>query len=64
VNFADAVFLGVWSKPGARFVCIEPWNGITDPQGFSDDFTRKPGVFIIAPGAGWSSRMLITLAPP
>jgi galactose mutarotase-like enzyme len=61
VRFPDSPYLGLWTKPGAGFICIEPWNGIADPQGFSGDFTAKPGVFMVAPGAQKSLRMAISL---
>ncbi|WP_267388835.1 aldose 1-epimerase family protein [Sphingomonas sp. GC_Shp_3] len=58
----DADKLGIWSKPGAaRFVCIEPWHGIADPQGYTGDFRDKPGVFEIAPGGTWSCQLRVTL---
>jgi galactose mutarotase-like enzyme len=50
VSFPTATYLGLWSKPGAPFLCIEPWEGVTDPVGFAGDFRQKPGVFQIAPG--------------
>ncbi|MHC2621751.1 galactose mutarotase-like enzyme [Bradyrhizobium huanghuaihaiense] len=44
--------LGVWSKPsGARFLCIEPWRGHASPAGFDGEFSDKPGLMHIAPGA-------------
>jgi len=44
--------LGVWSKPsGAPFLCIEPWRGYASPAGFDGEFTDKPGLMHIAPGA-------------
>lgn len=46
----DAPYLGVWTKPGAGFICIEPWHGIADPVGFAGDFSAKPGVFAVAAG--------------
>jgi galactose mutarotase-like enzyme len=61
VRFPDAQYLGLWTKPGAPFICIEPWQGITDPTGFAGDFTRKPGVFSVAPGASHSLNMGLTL---
>jgi galactose mutarotase-like enzyme len=61
VSFPDAPYLGVWTKPGAPFVCIEPWHGIADPAGFSGDFTAKPGVFTVAPGGVQSIEMTLTL---
>ncbi|RZF65390.1 aldose 1-epimerase family protein [Sphingomonas populi] len=61
IAFPDTEKLGIWTKPGAAFVCIEPWHGIADPQGYAGDFRDKPGVFEIAPGAAWTCRMEITL---
>ena len=61
VSFPDAAYLGVWTKPGAPFICIEPWHGITDPQGFTGDFKDKPGVFVLAPGESLSTTMTIAL---
>ncbi|WP_194477449.1 aldose 1-epimerase family protein [Bradyrhizobium sp. CCBAU 53338] len=44
--------LGVWSKPsGAPFLCIEPWRGYASPKNFDGEFTDKPGLMHIAPGA-------------
>ena len=61
VDFPDAPFLGIWTKPGAHFICIEPWHGVTDPVGFSGDFKDKPGVFTVAAGDSFATTMAITL---
>jgi galactose mutarotase-like enzyme len=61
IAFPDAKYLGLWTKPGAPFICIEPWHGITDPLGFSGDFMQKPGVFVLQPGATLAAKMDITL---
>ena len=61
IGFQDAPFLGIWTKPGANFVCIEPWHGIADPAGFSGDFREKPGVFLVAAGAAVAIAMTISL---
>lgn len=50
LQFPDTPYLGLWSKPGAPFICIEPWHGMSDPVGFGGDFTEKPGVFMVSPG--------------
>lgn len=62
VRFPDTPRLGVWTKPGAHFVCIEPWHGIADPVGFVDEYRDKPGVFAIAPGGEKRIEMSVTLA--
>jgi galactose mutarotase-like enzyme len=64
VEFPDAPYLGVWSKPRAGFICIEPWHGVADPEGFGADFTVKPGVFILAPGTCLPIRMTVALLSP
>ncbi len=63
IAFPDTPRLGIWTKPGARYVCIEPWHGIADSIGFQGEFRDKPGVFEIAPGAIWSCEMRATLTP-
>jgi galactose mutarotase-like enzyme len=61
VSFPDARYLGIWTKPGAQFICIEPWHGVTDPEGFCGDFTEKPGVFIVPAGGEFKTTMALTL---
>ena len=62
VAFADFSTLGVWTKPGAQFICIEPWHGFSDPQGFTGDIRQKPGSFEVAPGGSKTLSMSISLA--
>ncbi len=61
VSFPDSPYLGIWTKPQAQFICIEPWHGIADPVGFCADFGTKPGVFTLAGGAALPIEMAITL---
>lgn len=61
VEFADFPALGVWTKPDAQFVCIEPWHGFADPEGFSGDIREKPGSFQVGPGETRRLAMTITL---
>lgn len=42
--------LGLWMRPGAAFLCIEPWAGHADPIGFEGDVFQKPGIEVLAPG--------------
>jgi galactose mutarotase-like enzyme len=63
VNFADSPFLGIWSKPGAQFICIEPWHGISDAVGFAGDFHDKLGIKLIAAGDSFSTTMAVSLLP-
>jgi galactose mutarotase-like enzyme len=62
VDFTDMPLLGVWTKPGAPFLCIEPWQGLADPVGYDGDYRAKPYVVEIAPGAERHFTMAITLS--
>lgn len=42
--------LGLWSKRGGDFLCIEPWHGFASPAGFDGAFRDKPGLVHIPPG--------------
>jgi galactose mutarotase-like enzyme len=53
--------LGIWTKPGAGFICIEPWHGFADPQGYSGDFRAKPGMALLQPGTAKEFAMAISL---
>jgi galactose mutarotase-like enzyme len=48
-------FLGIWSKPGAPFVCVEPWHGIPDNVDTDQDFTTKEGIMTLAAGATYTT---------
>jgi galactose mutarotase-like enzyme len=61
VSYPDATYLGVWTKAGASFVCIEPWHGIADAAGFAGELADKLGVFSVAPGGVQQLNMQITL---
>ena len=63
VAFPDMATLGLWQVPGARYICIEPWQGHADPMGYRGDFRDKPGIVTLAPGASRSFRMDVTVRP-
>ena len=54
--------LGIWSKPGAAFLCIEPWCGFASPEAFDGEFEDKPGLMHIAPGAKRTLHYRITVS--
>jgi galactose mutarotase-like enzyme len=55
--------LGVWSKPGAGFVCIEPWHGFASPVGFDGELIDKPGMVVVPTGGSETFAMAIRLVP-
>jgi len=41
VKFEGYPNLALWAKPGADYVCIEPWLGLPDHENEADDVTKK-----------------------
>jgi galactose mutarotase-like enzyme len=56
--------LGIWTKPGAPFLCIEPWHGYASPAHFSGPLVEKPGSVNLAPGEAKSFGMSVELVQP
>lgn len=61
IDFPDMPMLGIWQKPGAHYLCIEPWAGMADPVGFDGDIRDKPGIMLLPPGESRAFRMDATL---
>jgi galactose mutarotase-like enzyme len=49
VEFGDFPYLGIWQKPGADFICIEPWHGLADRADFQGDIFEKEGIIRLGP---------------
>lgn len=37
-------YIAFWNKPGAEYVCLEPWNGISDFDNASGNLKEKAGI--------------------
>ena len=48
-DLGGSPYLGIWAKPGASYVCIEPWCGINDSTEKKSDFSKKDGIQKISP---------------
>ena len=44
-------FLGIWTKPDSNFICLEPWVGRTDNDGFEGTLEEKVGMQKLEAGA-------------
>ena len=51
IRFPSMPHLGVWTKPGAGFLCVEPWQGYAAPLGFAGELKDKPGGMLLAANA-------------
>jgi galactose mutarotase-like enzyme len=54
VVFKDYPHLALWSKPGADYVCIEPWLGLPDMEDESIDLLEKSTYKTIHPNEQFS----------
>ncbi|MBP6374274.1 MAG: aldose 1-epimerase family protein [Flavobacterium sp.] len=50
VSFADFPNLGIWTKPQAPFICIEPWLGYADTTDASGVLEEKDSIQSLAAG--------------
>lgn len=37
-------YIAFWNKPGAEYICLEPWNGISDFDNASGNLKEKAGI--------------------
>jgi len=59
LHFEGFPFLGIWSKPGAAFVCLEPWYGHADFSGQPNEISRKPSIMHLEPNQNFHCRYAI-----
>ncbi len=58
----DAPLFGLWSPPGdAPFVCIEPWYGRCDPQGFEGSLEEREYTNHLEPGNSFHAHYTVSL---
>ncbi|MGO8023571.1 aldose 1-epimerase family protein [Rhizobium leguminosarum] len=50
-HFENLPNLALWTKPGAPFLCVEPWHGTAAEAGGSSELSARPSSTILAPGA-------------
>ena len=50
INIHDAPDLGIWAKPNADYVCIEPWHGYDDTVDATGVLEEKHGIIALKPG--------------
>ncbi len=53
--------MGIWSKPGAPFVCLEPWDGRCDNVGCTGVLEEKPEVHALDGGSIYKKEYAIAI---
>ena len=61
VSYKDFKNLGIWAKPGAPYVCIEPWLGIADVESTDQNFKTKEGIIALEKEKEYSATYTITI---
>jgi galactose mutarotase-like enzyme len=61
IQFDDFPSLGIWTKPKAPFICIEPWLGYADATSNSGNILEKEGIKIIEANEIFKLEYSITL---
>ena len=49
MDFEGFPYLGIWPKPGAPFLCIEPWYSTADAVKSTGVFAQKSDILVLAP---------------
>jgi len=55
MDIGEAPHLGIWAKPAAPYVCIEPWFTFNDTADSDGQFEHKPGVMTLLPGESFET---------
>ncbi len=53
-TFGSCPVLGIWAKPGAPYVCLEPWHGINDSHEVKSDISQKREIRSLEKGETFS----------
>lgn len=61
IDTHDNPHLGIWAKPGAPYVCIEPWHSFDDSSDADGIFENKPGIKTLLPSEIFETRYDISI---
>jgi galactose mutarotase-like enzyme len=61
VEYPHFNYVGIWAKPGADFVCVEPWLGCADTEGRKVDISQKEAIQHVERGHVFEAPFFITL---
>jgi len=47
MSFEGFPYLGIWTKPNAPYLCIEPWCGLADNTNHNGNIEEKEGIILL-----------------
>lgn len=56
--------LGIWAKPGAPFVCLEPWKGFGDIEGWHGNIMSRPSTYYLHEGESLNLQYALEIGLP
>ncbi len=59
MDYTGWTYLGIWSKPGAPFICLEPWFSTADRVNGSNVFVQKPDMKILQPQGEFEAKFSV-----
>lgn len=59
MDFNGWPYLGIWSKPGAPFICLEPWMSTADRINSTNVFAKKPDMITLTPGEEFEKKFSV-----
>ncbi len=62
LDFSAFPMVAFWTRPGAPFLCLEPWQGCAALEDETGRFKDKPHVITLSPGEGRDLTYTVTLA--
>ena len=54
LDFNGFDYFLLWTKPGAGYICLEPWSGITPLENSSYELKEKDGITAVEPGKSYA----------
>ena len=61
LSYPDFKNLGIWAKPNAPYVCIEPWLGIADYEDTNQELKTKEGIMELMPSQNFKASYSISI---
>ncbi|RBP32825.1 galactose mutarotase-like enzyme [Oceanihabitans sediminis] len=61
LNYADFPHLGIWAKPNADYVCIEPWIGYADLETTNQQLPSKEGIIKLEASSNFKAKYSIEI---
>ncbi|TCT42166.1 aldose 1-epimerase family protein [Martelella mediterranea] len=59
-TFENLPNLALWTKPGAPYICVEPWHGMAAAHGLGTELSARPSTKTLAPGESTDFTFTVT----